>query len=313
MKKMKHISYSGFTLFESDPELFYKRYLTENRPPREPQNHYMAVGSAFDAFVKAELHDIFVNDGDPKFTAEALFEAQVEPHNRDRARPDGLDVLKWYKNVGAFRALTNDMNGCINPQFESEITGEVTVSRLEGGVPILGKPDVKYIHRHGARVVHDFKVQGYYSKQPKAPSPGYLREYPLGRMYKTCIPKQHKGFEINGNGGLHMHCPDWAEQLSMYAWVMGEDVGSDYILTIDQICCDSQKKTIRVAKHAATVNDIWQHKLFDRIHRCWTACMNGHVFLNVDYELNKRMIETLEAELASKPPQEFLEATGRIR
>lgn len=276
----------------------------------------MAVGSAFDAFVKAELHKRFVNDGDPKYTAEALFEAQVEPHARDRARPDGLDVLAWYKKVGAFADLVEDMRGCVDPRFEAELTGEVSVSWLDGSISLLGKPDVMYVSRTGARVVHDFKVQGYYSKAPKSPAPGYIRMFPGRTIHKNAVVVKHKGQDVNGNAPLHIHCPDWAEQLSIYAWVLGEHVGSDYILTIDQICCNSREKTIRVAKHSAICTDPWQRGLFTRLHRCWFACKNGHVFHDLPYEDNLAKIRSIEAELASNPDdtfKSFTEAPQRFR
>jgi hypothetical protein len=316
MRQLKHISYSGFTLFESDPETFYRRYLADNRGPREPQNHYMAVGSAFDAFVKADLHKRFVNDGDPKYTREALFESQVEPHNRDRALKDGEDVFQWYKKVGAYADLCEDMRGCVDPRFEAELTGEVTVSWMDGSILLLGKPDVMFVTRTGARVVHDFKVQGYYSKAPKSPSPGYICLFPTREIHKNAVVVKHKGHNINGNAPLHIHCTDWAEQLSMYAWVLGEHVGSDYILSIDQICCNSRDKNIRVAKHSAICTDPWQRKLFQRLHRCWYACKNGHVFLDMPYEDNLARIKVIEAELASNPDETFRSFTNappRIR
>lgn len=316
MRELKHLSYSGFTLFESDPETFYRRYLAENRPPREPQNHYMAVGSAFDAYVKADLHHRFVNDNDPKYKADSLFEQQVESHNRDRARADGLEVYNWYKKVGAYADLCEDMRGCVDPRFEAELTGEVMVSWVDGTVMLLGKPDVMFISRSGARVIHDFKVQGFYSKAPKSPSPGFIRMFPGRTIHKNAVVVKHKGHDINGNAPLHLHCPDWAEQLSIYAWVLGEPVGSDYVLSIDQICCNSQQKTIRVAKHSALCNDPWQRELFNRIHRCWYACKNGHVFLNLPYEENLAKIETINAELNATPDVLFrsmTEAPPRIR
>lgn len=316
MRELKYISYSGFTLFESDPEIFYRRYLAENRPPRDPQNHYMAVGSAFDAFVKADLHKRFVNDGDPKYTAEALFEAQVEPHNRDRARVDGMDVYEWYKKVGAYADLCEDMRGCVDPRFEADLTGEVMVSWLDGTIQLLGKPDVMYVSRTGARVVHDFKVQGYYSKAPKSPSPGYICLFPTREIHKNAVVVKYKGQRVNGNARLHTYCKDWAEQLSMYAWVLGEHVGSDYILSIDQICCNSQKKTIRVAKHSAICSESWQRDLFTRLHRCWYACKNGHVFLNLTYEDNLAKIAAIDAELKSNPDdlfKSFTESAPRFR
>jgi hypothetical protein len=312
MRQVKYLSYSSFSLFESNPEEFYVKYLSEARGTREPQNHYMAVGSAFDAFVKADLHKRFVNNGDPQYTAEALFEAQVEPHNRDRARIDGQDVYAWYKRTGAYADLCIDMEGCVNPSFESSIEGDISLSGFDGTVSLMGKPDIKYVAKTGVRVIHDFKVQGYYSKAPKTPTAGYIKMFP-GGMHKNCMPGRHRGMMINVASPMHFSSPDWAEQLSMYAWIMGAPIGSDYILSVDQLCCNSREKTIRVAKHSALCQEDWQKKLFERLHRCWSAIKTGHIFLSDSYEQSQARIETLELTLKNVPPPEFREINARVR
>lgn len=313
LRKLKYLSYSGFKLFESDPEKFYERYIAETKSPRDPQNHYMAIGSAFDAYVKAELHHIFVNDGDPKYKPDTLFEAQVEPHNRDRARVDGQILHTRYVKCGAWKDLLEDMKGCINPRFEVELTAELSVPWLKGSIKILGKPDIQYISRAAARVVHDFKCQGYYSKSPPSPARGYLKMFPGATMHEACGPKHHKDFLINGNCPLHLYCEDWATQLTFYAWSLGEEVGSDYILTVDQILSDSQKKETRVAKHAAICTEKWQRNLFERAHKAWYAAESGHVFTNLTYEESVQRTKAIDAKLQADFSQDpdFLRMTRK--
>lgn len=321
IREVKNLSYSGFKVFESDPEMYYRRYLAINRPPRDPQNHYMAIGSAFDAFVKADLHKRFVDDGDPKFTAEALFETQVEPQNRDRAMVDGLELQRRYIACGGYGDLLEDMKGCINPRFEAELTATLELPRLPGEVRILGKPDVMYIHRLGARVIHDFKCQGFYSKAAPSPSPGYVKILNKGgkghyQMHRECTLRNHKGFLINGTSPLNRNNVEWATQLSMYAWSLGEDVGSDYILTIDQILSDSQKGTSRVIKHSGICDDKWQNELYDRLHRCWQAATTGHIFLHLPYDESEARCRAIDAELTAAPDATFdsmTEAKPRFR
>jgi hypothetical protein len=316
MRKPDYISYSSQKLFYESAERFYRRYLTEIRSGREPQNHYMAAGSAFDAFVKAELHARFVNDGDPKYTEKALFESQVEEHNRTQAWDAGKDVYKWYCKIGALDDLSKELDGSIGPpRFESEITGQVGHPVLcpTDPVMILGKPDIHWIHRAGPRIIHDFKVQGYYSQKPPSPKNGYYRMFPGRTMHAKCNPVTHKGVGVNAAGPLNMVAEDWAEQLSMYAWVLGEPIGSDYILTIDQILCDSQAKTVRVARHQAICLPHWQEKFFKRLVNCWQAIHNGHIFTDLPYEENLGRIKAIEAELSAPPPdQAFLDLT-RLR
>jgi hypothetical protein len=311
-RQLKYLSYSSFKLFERNPEEFYKRYLANNRPPREPQNAPMAVGSAFDAFVKADLHKLFC-DPDPAFEKKTLFEAQVEKQCRAEAWDAGEEVYAMYRKCGAWDQLLEDMDGCVNPRFEANITGEISVPRLDGAITILGKPDVQYISKHGVRVVHDFKVNGYYSNTPPSPRQGYIRLMPGRDMHKSVMPKMHRGFRINGQAPMHIHCEDWAEQLSMYAWTLGEPVGADYILTIDQIVCNRKTKVHRVAKHASYCMDTWQNKLFDRLHRCWYACRNNHVFLDMPYEQSVARCQAVDLEIRSIMTPTFDKMTRRER
>lgn len=313
MRTMKHLSYSGFKLFESDPEMFYRRYLTEARTPREPQNHYMAVGSSFDALVKVDLHKLFINDGDERFTLPRMFNDQVEEHNREKAWVDGQEVYKAYKKCGAFDDLCKDMEGCVSPKFEAEITAEVSHPKFEGSVPLLGKPDVMWVHRAACRVVHDFKVNGFYSQTPPSPKTGYVKIFPGGNMHPKCQPRTHKGMLINGGAYFNSNYADWAEQLSMYSWVMGEDIGSDFVLSVDQLCCNKHEKTVRVAKHGGICSVDYQLKLFERIHRCWNACKNGHVFLDMPYEASKGRQDAIELEVAAERPLEFDTVNTRER
>lgn len=310
IREIKYLSYSSFQMFEKDPEGFYRKYLSKNRPPREPQNTYMAIGSAFDAFVKADLHKRFVNDGDPRYTPEALFETQVEPHNRDRAKVDGEELYRRYRKIGAYADLCEDMRECINPRFEAEITADISISRLPGSVVVLGKPDVMYISRYGARIIHDFKCQGFYSKNPPSPHPGYVKLMPGMNMHKDTMLFKHKGFLTNGACPIHHHNEDWATQLAFYAWSLGEDVGSDFILSVDQILSNSVKNETRVAKHAGICTDVWQNKLFDRLHRCWSAVKSGHVFLKLPYDESVARCEAIDAELGSTPDDTFRQMTS---
>lgn len=287
MRKPQYLSYSSFKLFETDPEAFYRKYITDTRQPREPQNHYMAIGSAFDAFVKADLHKMFVNDGDPRFEVQTLFEEQVEPQCRDKAWADGQIVYEMYKKTGAFQDIVNDLKGCHNPQFETTIEGQI-----EGGVVILGKPDIKYFNAEAARVIHDWKVNGFYSKSRPSPRQGYISKYPGKTMHTKCVPFRHRGALINSNCPMNLYCKDWAEQLTMYAWVLGEPIGGDYILTIDQLIVDN------VYRYSALCDGVWQRDLYNRIKRCWDACQTGHIFLNLPYEQSLAKAEAIDAELS---------------
>lgn len=323
MKKPRHFSHSGFKLFEKDPEAYYRYYLAEKALEREPQNHYMAIGSAFDAFVKVDLHKIFINDGDPGFTLPYLFEKQVDEQWREQAWVDGQKVYGEYKSSGAFDDLCEEMKGCVSPGFETDISGVVCAEGHDGGVLINGKPDVQYFNSSGKRIIHDFKVNGFYSKSPPSPKEGYLKIFqtkfgtrmPVGK-HKKAVERVHKGHKINGAAFFSSNCEEWADQLSMYAWVLGEPVGSDYVLSVDQMVCNSQKGEIRIAKHAGLCSERHQRQLYARLHRAWTAVNNGHVFLNMPYEQSMAKCKTIDLEMAHEmdaTQKMMTEAPKRIR
>ena len=68
MRIPKYISPSSLSKFESDRRTFYERYLCDIRTERTPQFDFMAVGSAFDAFVKNAIYEAVFGIGSSKGT-----------------------------------------------------------------------------------------------------------------------------------------------------------------------------------------------------------------------------------------------------
>ncbi len=284
-----YLSFTSYKMFRDKPEEFYRIYCSATRPARSPQNHYMAVGSAFDAYAKAQLYKDLVNKGDPAMEFETLFNVQVEEQCRAAARVDGLDVWNNYQKNGGYHNLVKDVRGCIgDPRFEQKV--ETTID----GVKLLGKPDVMFIHRGGARVITDFKVQGYYSKAAPSAKNGFILRLPGGKCHKNACVQNHKGFAINLTCPLHATNEEWAEQLSMYAWVMGEKVGSDFILSIDHLLCNMEKKTIETVRYAGICQPQWQFDFFNKLKTAWTNIEQGYIFTNMTYEENLAKCKTLD-------------------
>jgi len=134
MRTPRFLSPSSLSLFERDREEYYMKYLATVQAPKIPQAIYMSIGSAFDAYVKAELHSaIFGPGSDPKFEFDTIFVEQVEAHNRDWAREHGQYVFDCYKIAGAYDDLLDMLlESEYDPQFEFKVEGEVE------GVPLLG-------------------------------------------------------------------------------------------------------------------------------------------------------------------------------
>lgn len=290
-------------LFHKDRELYYQRYLSEVKQPREPQTAPMSVGSAFDAYVKSYLYRKLVGKGDAKHEFEYMFESQVEPHNRDQALKDGLEVFNLYRDSGALADLILDMEGCIGePKFETTVTGVIKISGDESGVVILGKPDLRFISNRGARVILDWKVNGFYSNTPPSPKTGYHKLFPGLSMHKDCMPTNHNGFTINAFKPINKVDSDWASQCTTYAWLLGEEVGSDFIVVIDQIVCNKHSRNHRIARHKGLVQEEFQFNLYNKYKKAWDAINTGHIFYELSKDESDAKIATLERLVNSNQP-----------
>lgn len=323
MRQPRYLSPTAITLYRRDPEAYYIQYLSDVRPEREPQTQAMAIGSAFDAYAKSDLHEkLFGKGNDPKYAFDSIFEAQVEPQWRDWARLHGLYVFDCYEKSGALADLMLDLQKASNvPKFEIEIMGAIHGSRepkeiARGGVIFLGKPDLFYINAHGAHVELDWKVNGYLSKTAVSPMKGYIRlrkDPKKSGKHPECVIKMHIGVLINQALKLEDCNPDWATQLSIYAWLSGCDIGEEFIAGIDQVCCSptgTEFPDIRIAEHRMLVSPPFQHSVFDLAVEIWQRAHSEHFFKELTLEESKARCEMLSQMTVETDPT-FLEMTKR--
>lgn len=310
MRKIEYLSPSSIGVFEEDLDEFYMRYLADERPPRDPQTQPMAIGSAFDAFVKAYLHEaLFGKGNDPKYELQTIFEAQVDPRHRDWAWQHGPYVFEQYKQAGALADLMLELKAAqSDPRFEFEVKGAVHGYRegLEtsiGNVTFLGKPDVHYINQEGCHVILDFKVTGYCAQRTQSPMAGYIRLRSAGRtnhgQHKNCFPMKHKGMEININSYLEDHDRKWARQLAIYAWLTGSAVGEDFLVGIDQLSCSPNPgglPSIRVAEHRTRVSNVFQWRVFNRAAEIWEIVHSDHLFRHMTKLASQEHATTLDRQ-----------------
>lgn len=313
MRKPNYLSPTSLKMFYDDRDAFYIQYLADNKTPRPPQTAPMAVGSAFDAYVKSYLVEKLAGKR-PEFEFTTIFEAQVEAHNRDTALIDGKLVFDAYQSQGALADILLDLDGCIGqPRFETAIEGYVSaVSIALGDVPMLGKPDIFFITKTGARVIFDWKVNGFYSNYNVSPKPGYRRirtaDKNNGSPHKAAMVMDHNGVKISVTHPLCTVEQDWAAQLSIYAWLLGEEVGSKFVVAIDQIVCNRdsiRERNFRIAQHRAIVTEKFQRDLFEKAHKAWYAIQNGHVFDNLPLAESQARCATLDAMISAKPDPLF--------
>jgi len=267
--------------------------MAESRAPREPQTLPMAAGAAFDAYVKSYLFERLFGPSD-QFKLETIFESQVESGNRDWAWENGRFIFEAYKKAGCLGDLMVELNQAVgDPRFE------ITVSDEIGGVPLLGKPDVFFINKLGARVIYDWKVNGYCSPRLKSPMRGYtkLRDQGKVKEHVDCFLLLFKGIMINVALFLEDGNRDWADQLSIYGWLLGEPVGSEEIVYgIDQIC--GPKDRLRFATHRLRIRPDYQFRLLELIQDIWRSIEDDWIFQDLEKEESQERCRLLGMEMA---------------
>lgn len=318
MREVKYLSPTSIMTWRQNKEEFYLRYLAEDRPPRFPQTKPMSVGSAFDAYIKSHLQQALFGKSDFK----ALFEAQVEPQNREWAIEAGEYCFHCYKTSGAIADLMLQLiNSPTDPRFEFTTRGIVNTGLDPNGiignvgdVVLLGKPDAAFVTKDGAHVILDWKVNGFCSKYNISPMPGYVmirdgwtseraqRSKGSNTHHKTCWPTVERGIRMNVTTPLNKVAEDWAIQLSIYSWLSGEEVGSKFICAIDQLCCKPDRMDeplIRVAQHRNYIDTDFQLRLYDEISQIWEIVHSDHIFRDVSLDASQERCGILDEQAAS--------------
>jgi len=321
MRTPKYLSPTALGIWEKNKEDYYLQYLAEQRPPRFQQTQPMAVGSAFDAYVKAYLFEKLFGKIDERFDFQNIFEEQVEVHNRDWALAAGQHAFDAYRNSGALADLLTELI-----KSKSEPRFEFTLQAIIEDVPILGKPDVWFVHRSGRPVILDFKVNGFCSNSPKSPARGYLKvrdgygqTKTANTMHKDCVPMYMQDMLVNVNEFFESIDKSWGLQLCTYAWLMGSNVGDEFIVAIDQLACapnsvSPDKPYIRIAEHRGTVGEDFQRKAIARYKECWETINSDHIFRDKTKEESAARCSTLDrAHEAYEIGGDFLkEMMGRL-
>lgn len=305
------LSPSALSCWEKNPDEAFMRYAVpkELRPEKPPQTGPMSVGSAFDALVKANLYkDLFgpdsaVADG---YTIRELVSKQCEEHTLPLSLEIACDVFEQYAECGALRDLREFMAlSPIAPRMEFDVIKEV------GGVPLLGKPDNHFHTQQDAHVIVDWKVSGSVSDRGVSPQQGYQIGRDIhgsrtnGQAHKKYVPTLHPGgVEVNGVP-MNETTDYWADQLTTYAWALGEPVGSqDFIVQIEQLACrptpkkaDDNRLRVKCVTHRSTVNADYQVQLLRRYQKCWDHVTTGHWFWNMTRKESEARAELLVRSL----------------
>lgn len=258
------------------------------------------MGSGFDAFVKSEIYKAVHGKAEGQFEFATIFEDQVEPHNRDIVLPRAQDLFDQYVKCGAYgRLLGEIVQSPHPPQMEFSVKGEIE------GVPLTGKPDLRFITKDGIHIIADWKVKGSMSKTGASPTQGYqlCLDYGSkthGKAHKKYEPTQWKGMEINGKY-LEEFEPDWSDQLAIYSWLLGEPVGGEeFVIRMEEIACRPVKgqplPRAKCVTHMARIGKAHQESLLARIKTCWSTIQDGHIFTDLSREESDEMCEMLDGK-----------------
>jgi hypothetical protein len=187
------------------------------------------------------------------------------------------------------------------------------------GYPLLGKPDLRYITKQGTHVIADWKVNGSMSKTGASPTQGYkiCLDYGSkthGKPHKKYVPFEFKDLEINEKN-LEEFSEDWATQLAIYSWLLGEPVGGeDFVIRMEQVACRPVKtRTLPRAKfatHMARISKDYQDAVMVRVKTCWETIRSGHIFTDVSRERSDEICRLLVAK--AKMPAGIHPALKRV-
>lgn len=312
MRIPKYISPTSLSKFEGNREQFYLSYCADERPPRYPQTEPMAVGACFDAYVKAYISEKLFGEIREGFALKEIFELQVDEQHRDWAWDAGEWVFESYKKSGALADLMLELDLAVEePRFEFKLQNRVAFEEEVEGVEILGKPDLFFKTKDGAHVIYDWKVNGFFAKNGASPKPGFLAirdgwdasVAPESRshnsMHKNCQPLLVSGLTMNVGAFFEQVDKSWANQLTMYGWVLKEPVGAPLIIGIEQLVCKPDrhhKPLVRCATHRGYVSAAYQKALFKRVAFMWKTIHSGHILT----EMTKEEAETRQQTLSNQ-------------
>ncbi|MDE1971259.1 MAG: hypothetical protein KGI50_06835 [Patescibacteria group bacterium] len=315
MRIREYISPSAIKKFYDNVEDYYLHYLADTALEKEPQTQPMSIGSAFDAYTKSYLHErLFGVGNDPRFSFEAIFETQVEACNRDWARIHGKRAFDDYKRSGALNDLYLDLSAAQGtPRFEFEIKD--TLQGDVSGVVFVGKPDCYYKNKDGHPIVLDWKVNGWCGKGNTSPYPGYVRI----RHGDGTVPKQlhHKdaklitwnGVTINKAKTLEQVNEDWAGQLSVYGWLLGEPVGGEFVTCIHQLACKGTGgfPEVRIAEHCTYVSAEFQKDYYNKSVEMWNVIHSDHILRHLSKEESQSRCSILDTLTVAEAQMEDTE------
>jgi hypothetical protein len=104
-----------------------------------------------------------------------------------------------------------------------------------------------------------------------SPKKGYIHRFDTKMMHKNCIPVEYKGYLVNSAAPMNTVDTSWANQLSIYAWLLGESIGSNFIVGIEQLCGPD----CLCVSHRSLIEPEYQEALVRKITYMWDIIQKG--------------------------------------
>lgn len=286
MRKPKYISPSSFNSFMTDPIKHYICHLSSVPLGRDPQTIHMAMGSAFDAFVKHQITEDLQTS--TRFDLRQLYEEQVAAPFRDELWPKAKMLLEEYKRCGAYGIAVEDMGlASLEPRFEFDVSATIL------GVPVFGKPDAFYHNQYGVPVVLDWKVNSFLSGAD-AKKPFFIIDHQTGEPHRKVVLKSSMGLPVAANKYLEDTDKSWAFQQMIYAVGLGCELGGNFITSIDQVTGGPTFYTYR-----AHLSKPFQIESAKKLKQMWEDLQSGYVFrcLGLSREESDALMEKLDGPM----------------
>ena len=284
MRIPKYVSPSSYQLFKADPIRYYLNYLSDNLETREPQNIHMAMGSAFDAFVKAQITEDLQTS--TRFDRRQLFEEQVATEFRSELWIKADMLMRAYQECGAYGIAVADMGlASLEPRFEFAVSATIL------GVPVFGKPDAFYHNKLGTPVILDWKVNSVLGGN-NMKKKYFVTCHQTKDCYKGVHIRSDSGLAVCTNYGLEDVDPSWAFQQFVYAIGLGSKIGDPFITSIDQATGGPCFYTYR-----AHLGKGFQIRSANGLKEMWDDINSGYIFrqAGMSREENDLTIERLES------------------
>lgn len=258
--ELKYISYSSFKQALGCEYEFYLMRLAGMPYMPFPQTRPMAMGYAFESFVKAEIARL-LGKLEYKNKLAKLLE-NIQPEHQDIIAK-GHELFEEYCHCGQLKRLIDEGVEDVELEGHAELGGhsiEGIVSNF-GVIKIFGKPDAVMVDRP-----LDWKVNGFESKWGKSPTPGYVRSFTRGvdkgRHEKSQLP-------------MELLDPEWATQMVFYNWLKKGAVVGPMLGAIEQVAISPTK--VSFSSFRSSISTTFVEKIFDQLNDLWTRLKDGQI------------------------------------